>query len=113
MPWHRREEWDTATLAAYSDLARVRRSYAALRRGALRWAHVDDDTIAFVRELADQRLLVVARRAAGAAFGLPGPGHGVHLLGTEPGGAVLDRGDAGLVVPATDGPRLDVWHLDD
>lgn len=113
MPWHRRDEWDTATLAAYSDLARLRRSYGALRHGGLRWAHVDDDTIAFVRELAGQRLLVVARRAAGAAFGLPGAGPGVHLLGTEPGGAALDRGEAGLVVPAVDGPRLDVWHLDD
>lgn len=112
MPWHRRDEWDTATLAAYSDLARLRRSYGALRHGGLRWAHVDDDTIAFVRELADQRLLVVARRAAGAAFELPGAGRGAHLVGTEPGGAALDPRDAGLVVPATDGPRLDVWLLD-
>ncbi len=113
MPWDRRDGWDTATLTAYSDLARLRRSYAALRRGALRWAHVDDDTIAYVRELADQRLLVVARRAAGGAFTLPGAARGTHLMGTEPGGADVTRNGDGLVVPATDTARMDVWLLDD
>ena len=39
------EEWDRPTMATYTDLARVRRSHVALRRGGLRWAHVDADTI--------------------------------------------------------------------
>jgi alpha-glucosidase len=111
MPWHRREEWDTATLATYSDLARLRRSYAALRRGSLRWAHVDDDTIAYVRELDEQRLLVVARRAPGEAFELPGVTGGSHLLGTGTGGADLAGGDGTVVVPAAGTARLDVWLL--
>ena len=71
MPWHRREEWDEQTLTTYADLARLRREHAALRRGGLRWAHVDADTIAYLREHPDQTVLVVARRAAGSAFTLP------------------------------------------
>ena len=50
MPWHRRDEWDTDTLATYAGLARLRREHGALRRGGLRWAHVDDDTLVFLRE---------------------------------------------------------------
>ena len=112
MPWHRRDEWDTDTLATYSLLARLRRSYGALRHGGLRWAHVDDDTIAFVRELDGQRLLVVARRAGGDAFTLPTADRATHLLGTEPGGADLEGSGGEVVVPATAGARLDVWRLD-
>jgi alpha-glucosidase len=54
----------------------------------------------------------VARRSAGEAFDLPlGPAR--HLLGSEPGGADLGaRDDDGVAVPASDGPRLDVWELD-
>lgn len=112
MPWHRRDEWDTDTLATYSHLARLRRSYGALRHGGLRWAHVDDDTIAFVRELDGQRLLVVARRAGGDAFTLPTADRATHLLGTEPGGADLEGSGGEVAVPATAGARLDVWRLD-
>ena len=104
MPWHRRDEWDTATLATYSDLARLRRSYGALRHGGLRWAHVDDDTIAFVRELADQRLLVVARRAAGDAFALPTARPRDAPARDRAGGADLDRGDAGSSCPPPTAP---------
>ena len=100
MPWHRRDEWDTATLTTYADLARLRRSYAALRRGSLRWAHVDDDTIAYVRELPGQRLLVVARRAPGAAFTLPEATAATHLLGTGGGRRRPRRDrDGEVVVP--------------
>ena len=96
MPWHRREEWDEQTLTTYADLARLRREHPALRRGGLRWAHVDADTIAYLREHPDQTVLVVARRAAGGAFTLP-VGAGRHLFGSEPGGVDL--------VPGTDGVR--------
>jgi alpha-glucosidase len=105
MPWHRPDDWDTTTLEAYAGLARLRRAEPALRRGGLRWAHADDDSIAWLRELPDARLLVVARRAAGPALDLH-VGTGRHLLGTEPGGADLDG-----AVPATEGARLDVWRL--
>ena len=81
MPWHRREEWDTATLATYAALARVRRESPALRRGGLRWAHVGTDAVAYLREHPTQTLLVTARRAGGPAIaGLPA---GDLLLATD------------------------------
>jgi alpha-glucosidase len=110
MPWHRREEWDEQTLTTYADLARLRREHPALRRGGLRWAHVDDDTIAYLREHPDQTVLVVARRAAGSAFTLPAAA-GRHLFGSEPGGADLAAGPDGVEVPGSPGSRLDVWEL--
>ena len=51
-----------------------------------------------------------ARRAAAPGFSLPlEPGR--HVFGSEPGGADLTVGPAGVEVPASDGPRLDVWSL--
>ncbi len=110
MPWHRRDEWDRTTLTAYAELAGVRRAHVALRRGGLRWAHVDDDALAFVREHPDGSVLVVARRAAGAGFPLAvEPGR--HLFGSEPGGGDLAGGPDGVEVPAAEGPRVDIWAL--
>ena len=110
MPWHRPEQWDRATLTTYADLARLRRAHLALRRGGLRWAHVDADTISYLREHPGGSVLVVARRAAGDAFHLPvGPGR--HLFGSEPGGVDLVPGAGGTEVPRSDGPRVDVWEL--
>jgi alpha-glucosidase len=111
MPWHRRDEWDTRTLATYADLARLRREHPALRRGGLRWAHIDADTIAHLREHPDGSVLVVARRTAGAGFTLPVTASR-HLFGSEPGGTDLVPGPDGTQVPGADGPRCDVWALD-
>ena len=111
MPWHRRDEWDTRTLATYADLARLRREHPALRRGGLRWAHADADTIAHLREHPGGSVLVVARRAAGAGFALPVTASR-HLFGSEPGGTDLVPGPDGTQVPGADGPRCDVWALD-
>jgi alpha-glucosidase len=111
MPWDRADQWDRTTLTTYADLARLRRTHPSLRRGGLRWAHVDADTIAFLRELEAESVLVVARRAAAGSFTLP-LGPGAHVLGSEPGGGVdLAAVAEGVRVPAADGPRIDVWRL--
>lgn len=110
MPWDSASQWDTSTLDTYAELAHVRRSRAALRRGGLRWAHVDDDTIAFVREHYDGSVLVVARRAGAPAFEV-GLDLGEHLLGTEPGSPETAGVGGRTVVAAADGPRLDIWAL--
>jgi alpha-glucosidase len=65
MPWGRR------VLPFYRDLIALRRSHPALRVGGLRWVHVSDDALAFVRETAEESLLVLARRAPGAPVPLP------------------------------------------
>ncbi len=112
MPWDSETSWDAATLTAYAELARTRRSRAALRRGGQRWAYVDADTIAFVREHIDGSVLVVARRSAGAAFSLPLT-VAEHLVGTEPDAPAVGTADGRSVIGAGEGPRLDVWALTD
>lgn len=90
MPWDRRSEWDHETLATYGELAALRREHVALRRGGLRWAHVSDDAVAFLREHPDGSVLVAVRRAAGPALELPA---------------------LGVTVPAADGPTYAVLPL--
>ena len=46
----------------FRELVRLRRTLAPLARGGVRWVHVDADTIAFLRETHDERLLCVASR---------------------------------------------------
>ena len=45
-------------------LIALRRSSDALARGGIRYAHVGDDAIAYLRERGDERLLCLAARAA-------------------------------------------------
>ena len=64
MPWGTEEESETARrLALYRDLIGVRRTHPALSTGGLRWLHVEDDAIVFVREHPDESVLVLAARA--------------------------------------------------
>ena len=108
MPWHRPDAWDAATLAAYESYGRARASSAALRRGGLRWLSVTDDALTFVREAADERVLVHVARA-------PHPRVRLDLadLGGEP--ATLFGGDAkiagGVIELPDHGPAAHAWHL--
>ena len=99
MPWHAPQRWHRPTLRRYTDLLRLRREQPALRHGGLRFAHVDADSIAFWRETPTDRLLVLARRAAGAPVALPGV-RGENLYG----GAELAGALPG------DGPTIQVWR---
>jgi alpha-glucosidase len=101
MPWHRPESWDRETLAWYGALAALRREHEALRRGGLRWVHVDDDALVFLREHPSGTVLVAARRAAGPELRLPLATDVTPLLGPE---ARSDGDD--VVLPATDGPSF-------
>ncbi|GEP36412.1 alpha-glycosidase [Nocardioides psychrotolerans] len=99
MPWHRPETWDHTTLATYGALAAARTAHVALRRGGLRWAHVDDDALMFLREHPEGSVLVVARRAAGPAVDLPLV-LGEPLVSTEE-----------PVGPFASGPGVTVWAV--
>jgi alpha-glucosidase len=101
MPWHRPSTWDTLTLARYRQLIGLRRQHEALRTGGLRWAHVDDDSLAYWRESGTQRLLVFARRAAGPPVAAPGVA-GTNLYGGAPLAGELPG----------DGPTFQVWAVD-
>ncbi|MFT4286519.1 glycoside hydrolase family 13 protein [Nocardioides sp.] len=101
MPWHRPEGWDRVTLATYGALSRLRREHVALRRGGLRWAHVGDDELVFLREHPEETLLVAVRRAAGPAIPLDLPA----------GAALLDHEDFAGELPAAAGPAIRIWQL--
>src|SRR6188508_1983321 len=64
MPWSRPETWDTDALDGYRRLIALRRGEPAFARGGIRYAHVSDDAIAYVRETRDDAVLCLATRAA-------------------------------------------------
>ncbi len=63
MPWDRMAEPEIAArIALYRELIGLRRTHPALSTGGLRWLHVDDAGVVFVRESAAESVLVVATR---------------------------------------------------
>ena len=70
-PWHRREEWDEATFAAYPAWIGLRRAHPALQQGGLRWLQVTADSLTFVREHPDETVLVHATRGGDEGLSLP------------------------------------------
>ncbi len=109
MPWHRRQDWDEVTWARYRALVALRHASRALRHGGLRWAHVDDDVLCFLRETADERVLVSARRASGSPLRVAG----VCASAAENmyGGATVPCGEDGSVQLPADGPTIQIWRL--
>ncbi|MCB7135434.1 glycoside hydrolase family 13 protein [Cellulosimicrobium marinum] len=104
--------WDGATFDLFRSLVAVRRGSHALRSGGMRWVHVDDDALVFLRETAHERVLVAVARA-------PWPGVRLHPA-VVAGARDAERlhGDLDLdVVPdgawrlAGDGPAVGVWRL--
>jgi alpha-glucosidase len=84
----------------YRRLIALRRSSAALARGSLRYAYVDEDVIAYIRETRAERLLCLASRAPHEPVRLPLRAEET-LYGEDPDG---DR------FPA-DGPSFHVWRV--
>jgi alpha-glucosidase len=114
MPWHRPQQRDAGTFAAYRALLALRRDTPELRHGGLRWVYVDADTLVFLREATTGAVLVLARRAAGPPVrltGLPATGSGPtgeNLHGGAP--ALRSAPDGGITLPG-DGPTFQVWRL--
>ncbi|MFY1700374.1 alpha-amylase family glycosyl hydrolase [Micromonospora sp. WMMA1923] len=108
MPWHRPQDVDQGTFAAYRSLLALRRDEPALRHGGLRRVYADADTLVFLRESPAGSVLVLARRAAGRPVRLVG----LPAATNRYGGAPDLRPDAtgALVLPA-DGPTFQVWRL--
>ncbi|GAA2973782.1 alpha-glucosidase [Microbacterium terrae] len=112
IPWG--SETDAAVaerLALYRDLIALRRAHPVLATGGLRWVHVDDAAVAFVRESAGESALVLAARGdvdvelpAGAVIGAAG-------ADAVFGDATLGVADDGAVVLSAEGPAFAVWML--
>jgi alpha-glucosidase len=97
MPW---DEPVPPLFEQYRRLIALRRSFDALARGSLRYAYVDADVIAYIRETRDERLLCLASRAPHEPVRLPLTAEET-LYGEDPD----DR-----AFPA-DGPSFHVWRL--
>jgi alpha-glucosidase len=103
--------WDHEVHATYRELIALRRSVDALRRGGMRYVAAGDDAVAFVRETADETVLVHASRAGHAPLrigrgDLGMTGAAEHLYGD---GELITDGDA-VILPG-DGPGFDVWRI--
>lgn len=111
MPWGTEEEPEVAgRIALYRDLVHLRRAHPALAGGGLRWVHVDEDAVLFVREAAEETILVLASRGdvdmtvpAGA---LPGAGAAQTLYGAAAVEAASD-----VVTISACGPVFAAWAL--
>jgi alpha-glucosidase len=111
MPWDRPEAWDTELLDEFRRLIALRRSSEALTRGGIRYAHVADDAIAYLRETPGERLLCLASRARHEPVRLPVAALGARSLETLYGeDAAVGNGEA--VLPS-EGPVFHVWRLSD
>ncbi|MGO4680892.1 glycoside hydrolase family 13 protein [Microbacterium sp. 2MCAF23] len=112
IPWGTEVQPDTAErIALYRDLVGLRRAHPVLGTGGLRWLHVDDDGLVFVRESAEETVLVLAARGdvdielpAGA---LAGAAAAEALFGD----ATLAVADDGAVALAAEGPVFAAWTL--
>ncbi|MGH2971048.1 MAG: glycoside hydrolase family 13 protein [Gaiellaceae bacterium] len=71
MPWSHPDRWDGELLDAYRALVALRRSSDALARGGMRYVHVSDDAIAYLRETREERILCLARRTPEQPVPLP------------------------------------------
>lgn len=104
-PWHDRSSWDAHTLEAYRALIRLRTSSPALAAGGLRWVHAATDSVAFLREHPEERLLVVVARSQCADLHLPLAFEAEHLFGFD---AASSAGHLVVRLPAA---GAGIWRL--
>jgi alpha-glucosidase len=100
MPWDAMDTWDGALFEEYQLLVGLRRSCDALARGGIRYLHVSDDAIAYLRESRSERLLCLAARAQHDPIVTP-----FAQLETLYGADAADG-----VLPA-DGPAFHIWRI--
>lgn len=109
MPWDR-SRWDEAWLSTFGAWVRLRSSSRALAHGGFRWVERAPDSLTFLRETADERLLVRAIRGRCEPLVVP-----LDVLDT----AAIDRliGDGtvrverGAATFDADSPTCTVWRL--
>lgn len=100
MPWSDPAQWDEVLLGEYRRLIALRRSSDALARGGIRYVHVSDDAIAYLRETRMERVLCLAARAPHDPISVP-----FRELET------LYGDDARNSVLPAHGPAFHVWRI--
>lgn len=110
MPWAHQERWDQRRLAHTRALFGARATSEALQRGGLRWLHIGDDALVFLREAPGETVLVHAARADHAPIRLPVSEVGAELTGLA-GTVDLRTGADGFVNLPAAGPAFGMWRL--
>lgn len=60
--WNHPEKWDSELLFDYMELIKIRRESHALAHGGIRWIHVSNDSLAYLRESKKETVLVYVSR---------------------------------------------------
>ncbi|MDQ0573809.1 glycoside hydrolase family 13 protein [Agromyces albus] len=111
IPWGSEASHEVApVLETYRSLLRLRRDHRVLATGGIRWVAVGEDAVAFVRESADERLLVFAARGA-ATLELAAESVEVTDAAAPLFGDARLEASAGLLALSADGPTFAVWQL--
>ena len=77
IPWTDESRWDKENLRVYTTLLNLRKSTDALSNGGLRWVHVGDDLLIWLRESQSERLLIAVARRESDAVTLDAAGWGL------------------------------------
>lgn len=112
MPWGSESLPETADrLALYRELIHLRRGHAVLATGGLRWVHVDDQSVVFLRESTEESVLVLASRGDVdielSATAVPAAARAVALHGD----ATLATASDGSALISAAGPVFAAWAL--
>lgn len=91
LPWGTENTTAADSVELYARLIGLRRAHPALNGGGMRWLHVGDDALAFVREAEGESVLVLAARAD-ASFVLDRGCGGGDRAGAATGGGCFCRG---------------------
>lgn len=112
MPWSRQDEPELAAVfEMYRSLVGLRRSHEVLATGGMRWLHIDDETVVFIREGAEQSVLVLATRGGADVELEPGLVAGAADAEELYGDATLATASDGAVALAAEGPAFAAWAL--
>lgn len=109
MPWDA-SRWDTGWLDTYRRWVRLRGGSPALAHGGFRWVERAPDALTFLRETADERLLVRATRARAEPLRLP-----LALLDASTVDHLIGDGTASVAAETVtftgDRPSCTIWRL--
>lgn len=115
MPWDRPERRPADTRALIADLAALRRASPSLRDGAVRWLAATPDVVVFIREHAEECLLVAAARSDYDGVRvpldlLPVPWADARPIDLGLQGASAEESRDALVLSGR-GPGVQAWRL--
>lgn len=108
-PWHTESEWDHEFLSQYKALIRLRSTSNALAVGGMRWVHIEDDAVVYLRETADERCLIAVARNQVASLSIDAAAFGItsleHAFGFD---ATIKSGRIEISAPTAGGG---IWRV--